>query len=159
MFFLFLFDIAWQYSEKFYMDPPHYTNLKRPTMQTSDEYAPGNNDQSNGHIQSTTNVQSLRSDSVHFLNLTSSPAHLSPPPPSDESPLNSAYQPNYTFFTNIDNNHDIAAPDYGNIMSAQPTSANNLNGLNIGNTGTHQRRGSVQLWQFLVELLNEPEFR
>lgn len=143
------------------MEPPLYTNLKRPTMQTSDEYAPANNNQSNGHIQSTTN-QSLRSDSANFLNLTSSPAHLSPPPSSDESPLISTYQPTYTFSTNIDN-HDIAAPDYANNISAQPTTANNvaihLNGLNNGTTGTHQRRGSVQLWQFLVELLNEPEFR
>lgn len=141
------------------MEPPLYTNLKRPTMQPSDEYAPANNNQNNGHTQSTAN-QSLRSDSVHFLHLTASPAHLSPPPPSDESPLISTYQPNYTFSTNIDN-HDMAAPDYANDMS--PTSANNvaihLNGLNNATTGTHQRRGSVQLWQFLVELLNEPEFR
>lgn len=136
------------------MEPPLYTNLKRPTMQPSDEYAPANNNQNNGHIQSTTN-QSLRSESVHFLNLTSSPAHLSPPPTSDESPLISTYQ-----YTNIDN-HDIAAPDYANDISA--TSTNNvaihLNGLNNATAGTHQRRGSVQLWQFLVELLNEPEFR
>lgn len=46
-------------------------------------------------------------------------------------------------------------PDYGGGISSAQSSLNQLpHGINI-----HQRRGSLQLWQFLVALLDEPAQR
>lgn len=136
------------------MDTSLYTNLKR----TTEEYATGNGS-SNGHIQ--TNQATHCPEPVHFLNLPSSPTHITTTT-VDESSMIGTYQSNYTFSTN-DLNHDVSAPDYGNNVNAHPINTNNsaihLNGLNNTTTGTHQRRGSLQLWQFLVALLDEPESR
>lgn len=76
--------------------------------------------------------------------------------PPDSSGLN--YHHAYSFR----HHQDAAAtgvsstdPDYGGGISSAQSSLNQIpHGLNI-----HQRRGSLQLWQFLVALLDEPAQR
>lgn len=147
------------------MDTPLYTNLKRQTMLSTDDYATENGT-TNGSMQSSTNQSIHCSEPVHFVNIpaSASPAHVSvATPTTDESSMIGTYQSNYTFGTNIELNHDVTAQDYGNNVSAHSANANHppthLNGLNNTAPGTHQRRGSLQLWQFLVALLDEPESR
>lgn len=77
--------------------------------------------------------------------------------PPDSSGLN--YHHAYSFRQHQDASTTTGVsstdPDYGGSINSAQSSLNQLpHGINI-----HQRRGSLQLWQFLVALLDEPAQR
>lgn len=75
--------------------------------------------------------------------------------PSDTSGL-SSYPQTYTFRHQDTSTTVVSSTDqeYPTIASPQSTLNQVHNGINL-----HQRRGSLQLWQFLVALLDEPTQR
>lgn len=155
------------------MDSAIYTNLKRQTMSTTDEYVTGNQS-NNGHTHNVQSISQLNQSAVcpestlHFLNLTSSasPAHatVANTCADDITPMIGAYQSDYAFATvHPDTNIDATSGDYMSNTNGLGNNTNNtisqLNGLNSQAINPHQRRGSLQLWQFLVALLDEPASR
>lgn len=167
---------AWQYPDRFYVDSTIYTNLKRHSMSTSDEYVTGNQT-NNGHMPNVPHISQLNQSAVcpesslHFLNLTSSasPAHatVATTCADDTTAMIGAYQSDYGFASphtvHHDTNIDSLTGDYMSNTNAIGNSSNTtisqFNGLNSQTINSHQRRGSLQLWQFLVALLDEPASR
>lgn len=143
-------------------------------MSTADEYVTGNQS-NNGHMQNVQHVSQLNQSAVcpestlHFLNLTSSasPAHatVATTCADDAAAMIGAYQSDYASFAaaHSDANMDPVAGDYAGNTSGLLNNTNNsvsqMNGLNAQAMNPHQRRGSLQLWQFLVALLDEPASR
>lgn len=104
-------------------------------------------------------------------------SNLEPPPDSSIS----SYHSNYNSYRSSDlptSTVSSTEPDFGsNVVSSNQPNALLINGngtngggggdttsVSIGNGGNgngniHQRRGSLQLWQFLVALLDEPAAR
>lgn len=137
-----------------------YNNLKLP-----------NSHDGNGVLSSHINAhQSAYPDStshlLHTTQATSSSATASAQlATGDAAHLPTSYHSNYTF---------RAAEPVASVSSSETEYAINSNVVtsNQGNaavattsvlasstTGLHQRRGSLQLWQFLVALLDEPAAR
>lgn len=143
--------------------------MKRQTIcnSPSDDYIDATNT-NNGHVQTTQAMTTMCPDtSLNFLNLTNSitPPQVTSTAPTntDETSMIAAYQSNYTFSTNIDANTDASTIDYMTNSNVMTTTTNNslnqLSAFNAPPSGSHQRRGSLQLWQFLVALLDEPASR
>lgn len=139
-------------------------------MSTTDEYLTGNQS-NNGHIQNVQHVSQLNQSAVcpestlHFLNLTSSasPTHatVATPGADDAATMIGAYQSDYASFAaaHLDANLEASSGDYIGNTNNTNNSISQLNGLNGQTLNPHQRRGSLQLWQFLVALLDEPASR
>lgn len=141
-------------------------------MSTTEEYVTSNHS-NNGHIQNVQSVSQINQSAVcpestlHFLNLTSSAspiyATVATTNNDESTAMIGAYQSNYTFSTNLDANIDTSSTDYMSNSNSITTNSNNtmshLNPINSPSTNSHQRRGSLQLWQFLVALLDEPASR
>lgn len=132
-----------------------YSNLKRQTL-SNDGYA---------HQQHPLIPQgqlSCAESSFNFLNLnTSATSTIQNMTNIEDASINS-YQSNYNLATIEPSTSTIVDSDYVN-NSPTTTSTNHHSLTNILNsttsTTTHQRRGSLQLWQFLVALLDEPASR
>lgn len=119
-----------------------------------DAYMSNCNFQQQYHVTHQYQLSCLESSAANFmcLNTSTSPSQATTPTYDEQPPMVGAYQPNYAF-PSIDTStgNDV---DYMNNSPSHTTQANVLNSTT--SVGTHQRRGSLQLWQFLVALLDEP---
>lgn len=135
-----------------------YNNLK---LQNSHE--------NGGQLQSHINVhhQSAYPDSTSHLIHSTPPSTLAAVPTAqatnsnDTSISDASYHPNYSFrCAETASVSSSGENDY--VINSNVVTSNQNNGTTVlasSTTGLHQRRGSLQLWQFLVALLDEPAAR
>uniref|UniRef100_A0A336MJH9 CSON002020 protein n=1 Tax=Culicoides sonorensis TaxID=179676 RepID=A0A336MJH9_CULSO len=132
-FFCILTVSSWHsYQERLFTDPI-YTSLK--LQPGSHHHIPGS------HAQFP--------DSTSHLNSSASQV----PTSQDTSGL-SAYSQNYASYRHQDPSTTVVSStdsEYPSLSSPQSNINQVQHGINL-----HQRRGSLQLWQFLVALLDEP---
>lgn len=153
-----IFCTAWQYHDRSYIESlTLHSNLKRTPSLAGDAYINNCNFQQQYHMTHQYQL-SCSETSPNFMstNTSSSPSQATTPTYDDQPSMAvGAYQPNSTF-PSIDTTagNDV---DYMHNSSSNMPQANVLN--STASVGTHQRRGSLQLWQFLVALLDEPTSR
>lgn len=138
---------AWHYQEKIYSEPSSYTTLK----------AQPNQNDSNISSNISSHHQSPYPDSTSHLIHGSSSSHQAN---SNELSTTGTYHSNYGYRATESASVSSTEPDY--VVNSSVISSNQTNSTlsSITNsTGLHQRRGSLQLWQFLVALLDEPAAR
>lgn len=152
------FCIAWQYQDRAYIESlTLHSNLKRPPSLAGDAYMNNCNFQQQYHVTHQYQLSCTESSAANFMgsNTSSSPSQATTPTYDEQPPMVGAYQPTYPFpSVEASTGNDV---DYMNNSSSHTTQANVLNSTT--SVGTHQRRGSLQLWQFLVALLDEPSSR
>lgn len=124
-----------------------YNNLKLPTSHE------------NGALQTHINVhhQSAYPDSTSHLIHPSSTVQTTTP---NDTTISGSYHTNYTFRGAEATTVSSSEADY--VINSNVVTSNQTNGATVlasSTTGLHQRRGSLQLWQFLVALLDEPAAR
>lgn len=146
------------------MDSSLYTNLKRQSI-VHDNYI-GNaniNGQQQSHLSQLNNQSHCTDSTSNFLNLTTSTSpSQATTPNNDESSMIGAYQSNYTFLTADTTAGSTLESDYiinSNSITTSNQPMSNLLSSSSATGSHHQRRGSLQLWQFLVALLDEPASR
>lgn len=149
------FRIAWQYPDRSYIESlTLHSNLKRTPSLTGDAYMNNCNFQQQYHVTHQYQLSCSETSAANFIssNTSTSPSQETTPTYDEPAPMVGTYPPNYTF-PSIDTStgNDV---DYMNNSSLNTAQANSLNSTT--SIGTHQRRGSLQLWQFLVALLDEP---
>lgn len=151
--------VAWQYPEKFFVDTNNCTHIKTSLTMT-EEYESLSPVNPNQFRQPNLQIrQTIAEPPLHFLNISSS-AHMTTTTSKDES-LVTTYQTCYNLSTNFDANSSISTND----LVTKPSNAINVNktphhnAVNSITNSTQQRRGSLQLWQFLVALLDDPTSR
>lgn len=132
-----------------------YSNLKRQTL-SNDGYA----HQQHPLIQQ--GQLSCAEPSFNFLNLnTSASPSIQNMTNIEDASINS-YQSNYNLASIEPSTSSIVDSEYvNNSPTTTSTNHHSLSNILSGTTSTtsHQRRGSLQLWQFLVALLDEPASR
>lgn len=131
---------AWHYQEKLFPEPL-YTNLKIQTTSSTST--------SSQHLQQPQHIQhSIYPDST-------SHHHQSPQLVHDTSTISPYHHSNYPYRSPADTTAvSSTEPDFGSSVTSNQTS-----GVIHSSGSLHQRRGSLQLWQFLVALLDEPASR
>lgn len=136
-----------------------YNNLKLQN--------PHENGALQSHINSANSVahQSAYPDSTsHLLHTTSTTSHQTIS--SVDVPISGSYHSNYAFRAGETATATVASvtsTDTDYVINSNVVTSNQNNAttavLASSTTGLHQRRGSLQLWQFLVALLDEPAAR
>lgn len=148
--------LAWQYPDRMYVESTtFYSNLKRQTL-ANDGYA------HQPHSLAQQGQLPCTEPSFNFLNLNTSASPSMPSMPNcEDSPIGS-YQANYSLSSIEPPTSSMVDSEYmNNSPTASSTTLHPLSNILGGTTAvsTHQRRGSLQLWQFLVALLDEPASR
>lgn len=130
-----------------FVEPSMYSNLK---LQTSHDA---------NSLQSHINAhQSVYPDSTSHL-INTSPSSLSAAAAGDVS-ISGSYHSNYAFRTT--ETASVSSTETNYVINSNIVTSNQANSTTVlasSTTGIHQRRGSLQLWQFLVALLDEPAAR
>lgn len=119
------------YPERLFVDPI-YTSLKLQCPQQSLAIP-----DSTSHLAAAVASNSTESSSYQYSSSSFRPHHVETP--SSATAANSV---------------SSTEPDYGGV--SQASSSASLNSQISHGINLHQRRGSLQLWQFLVALLDEP---
>ncbi|KAJ6637880.1 ETV5-related protein Ets96B [Pseudolycoriella hygida] len=130
---------AWHYQEKLFPEPL-YTNLK---IQST----PSNTSTSTQHLQQPHIQHSIYPDSTSH--------HHQSPQLVHEISHPTYHHTNYSYRSPPDTTAvSSTEPDFGSNVTSNQT----INGVGVihSSGSLHQRRGSLQLWQFLVALLDEP---
>lgn len=151
----FFFRIAWQYQDRSYIESlTLHSNLKRTPSLTGDAYMNNCNFPQQYHVTHQYQLSCSETSAANFIssNTSTSPSQATTPTYDEPAPMVGTYPPNYTFPSiETSTGNDV---DYMNNSSLNTAQTNSLNSTT--SIGTHQRRGSLQLWQFLVALLDEP---
>uniref|UniRef100_A0A1B0D9B5 Uncharacterized protein n=1 Tax=Phlebotomus papatasi TaxID=29031 RepID=A0A1B0D9B5_PHLPP len=90
------------------------------------------------------NHSPIVSTGSHHHHLTESPQH--------------SYQQNYSIRSTADTSAAVTStePDYISSCGGSSNNSSAISAIHQTSAAMHQRRGSLQLWQFLVALLDEP---
>lgn len=132
-----------------------YSNLKRQNI-SNDGYA---------HQQHSLGQQgqlSCTEPPFNFLNLNTSASQAIPNMTNAEDASINCYQSNYNLSSIEPTTSSVIDSEYVNNSPTTTTASHqSLSNILSSTTSTtsHQRRGSLQLWQFLVALLDEPASR
>ncbi|XP_055547910.1 ETV5-related protein Ets96B isoform X2 [Wyeomyia smithii] len=144
---------AWHtYSERMFTDPL-YTSLKLQSQQQS----AGSSPQLSQHSIFPDSTSHLTSALDHSHSIASHQQDTAEPFFHHQAGYASYRQPSDVVTSSEPDYCSTGATGASTLTTISTTNPSPLNSLSVASGPLHQRRGSLQLWQFLVALLDEPE--
>lgn len=162
---------AWHYQEKLFVDTSMYNNLKLPNTHDGNIVLPHMNTHQSAYPDSTSHLLHTSQATTATPSSTTSVAAVAAATAShltvatvESASLPSSYHTNYGFrgvepVVSVSSSETEYVINSNVVTSNQSHAAATTSVLASSTTGLHQRRGSLQLWQFLVALLDEPAAR